>query len=74
MRVAGVMLKDALRWRAEGPPAPLWRGDELARELGIGEGPRLGRLLEELTEAQYAGELATREQALAYALTRSASS
>ena len=67
------MLKDALRWRAEGPPPPLWRGDELARALGIGEGPRVGELLEDLARAQYAGELLTREQALAYARTRPAS-
>ena len=32
------------------------RGDELARELGIAPGPRLGELLEELLEARYAGE------------------
>jgi poly(A) polymerase len=67
MRVARGMLTDALRWRAQGPPKPLWRGDELARELGIGAGPRVGKLLAALTEAQYAGELSTREQALAYA-------
>jgi poly(A) polymerase len=68
------MLRDALRWRAEGPPQPLVRGDELAADLGIAPGPRVGELLDELTEAQYAGELATREQALAYARTRTASS
>ncbi len=70
MRVARPLLGDALRWRAEGPPPPLWRGDELARELGIEAGPRVGELLEELAEAQYAGEFVTREQALAYARTR----
>jgi poly(A) polymerase len=73
MRVARALLTDALRWRAQGPPKPLWRGDELARALGIREGPRVGELLEELAEGQYAGELATREQALAYARTRPAS-
>ena len=56
-------------WRAEGPPRPLLRGDELASELGIPTGPRVGELLEELAAAQYAGELATREQALGYART-----
>ena len=50
------------------------RGDELAADLGIAPGPRVGELLDELTEAQYAGELATREQALTYARTRTASS
>jgi hypothetical protein len=43
------------------------RGDELAASLGIQTGPRLGELLEELAEARYAGEVLTREQALAYA-------
>ena len=55
----------------KGRRRPLVRGDELAAELGIAAGPRVGELLEELAEAQYAGEIATREQALAYARTRS---
>ena len=67
MRLARPMLADALRWRAEGPPPPLWRGDELAAELEIPTGPRLGEILRELAAAQYAGEVSTREQALAYA-------
>jgi putative nucleotidyltransferase with HDIG domain len=67
LQLAQAMLGDALRWRAEGPPQPLLRGDELARELGIEPGPALGRLLEGLAEARYAGEIATREQALAHA-------
>ena len=46
LRVARGMLADALRWRSEGPPAPLLRGDELAGELGIPTGPRVGELLE----------------------------
>jgi putative nucleotidyltransferase with HDIG domain len=69
LRVAREMLADALRWRAEGPPVPLVRGDELARALGIATGPRVGELLAQLSEAQYAGEIATREQALARART-----
>ena len=67
LAVARVMLRDALRWRAEGPPRPLVRGDELAADLGIAAGPLLGELLGELAAAQYAGEIATREQALARA-------
>jgi hypothetical protein len=43
------------------------RGDELIAELAVPKGPRVGQLLTELAEAQYAGELSTREQALAYA-------
>jgi poly(A) polymerase len=67
MRVAHQLLAAALPFRAGGPSAPLWRGDELAEALGISHGPRLGELLEELAEAQYAGEVLTREQALARA-------
>ena len=70
LRLARGVLGDALRWRAEGPPAPLLRGDELARELGIATGPRVGELLEELAAAQYAGEVTTRAQALAFARER----
>jgi hypothetical protein len=32
-------------------------------------GPQIGELLAELAEAQYAGEVCTREQAIAYART-----
>lgn len=67
LRLAGEMLGDALGWRAAGPPAPPVRGDVLARELGIGEGPQLGRLLERLREASYVGEVSTPEQAVALA-------
>ncbi|HYB22655.1 MAG TPA: HD domain-containing protein [Solirubrobacteraceae bacterium] len=64
LQLAGGVLVDALRWHAEGPPRPLLRGDELARELGIPTGPRVGELLEELAAAQYAGEVSTRAGAL----------
>ncbi|MGD0452925.1 MAG: HDIG domain-containing metalloprotein [Solirubrobacteraceae bacterium] len=67
MAVARGLLGDALRWRAEGPPQPLLRGDELAGELGIPTGPRVGELLEELAAAQYAGEVTSRDRALEYA-------
>jgi putative nucleotidyltransferase with HDIG domain len=70
LQLARLMLTDALQWRARGPAEPLLRGDELARELGIATGPLLGKLLEALAEAQYAGELGSREQALAYARER----
>jgi poly(A) polymerase len=67
LRVAQAMLDDALRWREQGPPPPLLRGDELAAALAIEPGPRLGELLAELAAAQFAGEISTREQALALA-------
>jgi putative nucleotidyltransferase with HDIG domain len=69
LRVTGNLLADALRWHAEGPPRPLLRGDELAAALEIARGPRIGELLLAVAEAQYAGELSTREQALDYART-----
>jgi len=68
--VARGLLADALRWRVDGPPPPLLRGDELAVALGIATGPRVGELLEELAEARYAGDVLTREQAVAYARGR----
>jgi len=67
LSLARQMLADALDWRREGPPRPLLRGDELAVELGISEGPELGELLAELEAAQYAGEVRSREQALSHA-------
>jgi poly(A) polymerase len=70
VRVAQGLLADALRWRAEGPAAPFLRGDELAADLGIAPGPQVGRLLGELAEAQYAGDITTREQAWAYVRCR----
>jgi hypothetical protein len=58
------MLGPALARRSGSPPAPLVRGDELAAALGIEPGPRLGALLDALEEARYAGEIATREDAV----------
>jgi hypothetical protein len=40
------------------------RGDELARELGLSHGPRLGELLAQLEEDRFAGAIATREDAI----------
>ncbi len=67
LALARELIAAALDWRREGPPAPLLRGDELAAELGIDAGPRLGELLAELEAAQYAGEVSDRAGALEYA-------
>jgi poly(A) polymerase len=67
LAAAQTMLGAALRWHALGRPAPLIRGDRLARELGIEPGPGLGALLARLAEAQFAGEASTPEAALAMA-------
>ena len=48
-------------------PAPIVRGDDIMRELGLAPGPLIGRLLEDVREAQAAGEVQTREEALAWA-------
>jgi tRNA nucleotidyltransferase/poly(A) polymerase len=65
--LARELLATALAARAADPPAPLVRGDELARELGIAPGPRLGELLEAIAEAAFAGEVTGRDDAVAYA-------
>lgn len=67
LALARAMLGDALRWREHGPPGALWRGDELARELGIPLGPRVGEILQELARARYAGEIETPGEALEHA-------
>ena len=64
LELAKELMPAALEWRLSGPPRLPLRGDELARELGIEPGPALGRLLAELEEAAYAGEIAGREDAV----------
>ncbi len=61
--LARELMADALAWRAD-PPRPPVRGDELAQAAGVRPGPELGRILAELEEASFAGEIGTREQAL----------
>jgi putative nucleotidyltransferase with HDIG domain len=63
LALARELVGEALAWRVAPPRAPV-RGNELTRELGIRAGPELGRVLEELREATFAGEIHTREQAL----------
>jgi tRNA nucleotidyltransferase/poly(A) polymerase len=65
--LAREVLPAALEQHSATPPAPIVRGDELARALGIEPGPRLGALLEAIAEARYAGEVATPEAAVALA-------
>ena len=67
VELAREMLEHAFALRDAGPQAPLVPGDELAAELGIRPGPRLGELLRALEEDRYAGEISTREQAVARA-------
>lgn len=67
LALARQMLAAALDWQRQGPPPALVRGDELARELGIEPGPRLGTVLAELEAARYAGEVSDRAGALEHA-------
>ncbi|MDQ3678798.1 MAG: HD domain-containing protein, partial [Actinomycetota bacterium] len=67
VELAREVLPAALAWRAQGSRAPLVAGDRLAKELALEPGPEIGRLLVEIDEARYAGEIETREEAIALA-------
>jgi hypothetical protein len=67
LELAREVPEHAFALRDSGPGRPLISGDELARELGIRPGPRLGELLRTLEEDRYAGDVRTREQAVARA-------
>lgn len=67
LELAQELLAHALAWREHGPPAPLIRGHDLARALGIAPGPEIGRLLASLEEAQFAGEVSDADEAVALA-------
>jgi poly(A) polymerase len=67
LELAREMIAQALEWRRDGPPKPPIRGDELAAELGIEPGPELGRLMTEIEAAQFAGEVTSRNDAVALA-------
>ena len=47
-------------------PPRLLGGEEIMRELELAPGPQIGRLLEVLREAQAAGGVTTREEAVAF--------
>jgi putative nucleotidyltransferase with HDIG domain len=66
LELAREMLAWAVEWELEGPAEPLLRGDEIAAEARIAPGPDLGAAVTELQGAQYAGEVATREEAVAH--------
>jgi putative nucleotidyltransferase with HDIG domain len=67
LELARAVLGPALERHGAEPPEPLVRGNELAEALGMRQGPRLGRLLAELEEARYAGEIKTRDEAISLA-------
>jgi hypothetical protein len=64
---AGVVLEAWFRHRHEQvQPRPLLDGWDLVAALGLEPGPIVGRLLEELREAQACGEVSDRGGALAF--------
>jgi tRNA nucleotidyltransferase/poly(A) polymerase len=67
VELAREVLPEALAWRARGRPEPLVRGDRLAAELRLADGPEIGRLLAAIEEARFAGDVRTADEALALA-------
>jgi tRNA nucleotidyltransferase (CCA-adding enzyme) len=51
-------------------PPRLIDGHDLINIFGLSPGPKIGELLESVREAQAAGEVTTREEALAYIRTQ----
>jgi putative nucleotidyltransferase with HDIG domain len=63
MELVRDLAAEALAWRAD-PPRPPVTGEELMDALGLEPGPEVGRLLEELREAAFAGEVRSKGAAL----------
>ena len=59
--------REALAWRAGDRQRAPVSGDDLMAELGLEPGPEVGRLLDAIDEAAFAGEVCTRDDALALA-------
>jgi poly(A) polymerase len=66
LELARELLGEALAWRADRPRPPV-RGDELARAVGLEPGPEIGRVLAELEEASFAGEIGSADEAIEWA-------
>lgn len=67
LELASEMVSEALRWGRLGPPEPFLAGDDLASRLGIDPGPDLGRVIEELSAARFAGEIDSASDAVEWA-------
>ncbi len=61
------MIGQILEWRAQFPRKPLATGGELTEALSIEPGPIVGQLMNILDEAQYAGDIKTKDEALSLA-------
>ncbi|MFB0538411.1 MAG: CCA tRNA nucleotidyltransferase [Anaerolineae bacterium] len=67
LQFAAALLRDYYERHAEViSPPKLISGDDLKQTFGLEEGPRLGEVLEAVREAQAAGEIRTRREALDY--------
>ncbi len=64
LETVSALLDGWFRRREQMQPRPLLSGDEICDLLGIKPGPQIGRLLEKLREAQAAGEVTDRDQAV----------
>ncbi|HEX2129271.1 MAG TPA: hypothetical protein VHF58_08650, partial [Solirubrobacterales bacterium] len=67
LELAREVLPAAVAWHRAGPPRVPIGGDELAAAVGIDPGPELGHLLGELEAAVFAGEVRSRDDAIALA-------
>jgi poly(A) polymerase len=65
-QMTGYVLEKRFEEESISAPPGLINGNDVMKKFGISPGPRLGELLEALREAQAAGEVTTREQALDY--------
>jgi hypothetical protein len=64
LELARTIVEAGLAWHADGPPEVPLPGDVLASELGIQPGPELGRVIEELREDVYAGDVNSAKDAV----------
>ena len=64
LELARTMVAAGLEWHSDGPPEVPVTGDLLAKELGIEPGPELGRIIEQLREDVYVGEVADASDAV----------
>jgi poly(A) polymerase len=60
------VLEEHFKRESVATPPKLIDGNDLMNVFGLAPGPRLGELLEAVREAQAAGELTTRQEALDY--------
>jgi tRNA nucleotidyltransferase/poly(A) polymerase len=67
LALAGEMVAEVLGAAEEWPVPAFLPGDELAGRLGIEQGPDLGRVIEELAAARFAGEVGSASEAVEHA-------